>query len=41
MAEVLNAFRSALAGRAAQVDGDCCNGFWHGWPGLELIRKTA
>ncbi|MDR2001221.1 MAG: U32 family peptidase [Zoogloeaceae bacterium] len=41
IAEVLAAFRAALDGRAAQLAGDYCNGFWHGRPGLELIRKAA
>lgn len=38
---VVGAFRSALAGEAATLEGDFCNGFWHGRPGLELIRKAA
>jgi collagenase-like PrtC family protease len=41
MAEVLAAFRAALDGRPARLDGDYCNGFWHGRPGLELIGKAA
>jgi collagenase-like PrtC family protease len=40
-AEVLAAFRAALEGRAAELPGDWCNGFWHNRPGLELIRKAA
>jgi collagenase-like PrtC family protease len=34
-------FRRALAGEAAMPAGDFCNGFWHGRPGLELIRNCA
>jgi len=40
-AEVLAAFRSMVDGKAAALDGDYCNGFWHGRPGLELIGKAA
>jgi collagenase-like PrtC family protease len=40
-AEVLAAFRAAIDGKPAQLDGDYCNGFWHGRPGLELIGKAA
>jgi len=40
-AEVLAAFRAALEGRAAELPGDWCNGFWHNRPGLELIGKAA
>lgn len=40
-AEVLTTYRAALDGRTAQLPGDYCNGFWHGRPGLELIRKAA
>lgn len=40
-AEVLAAFRAAIDGRPARLDGDYCNGFWHGRPGLELIGKAA
>jgi collagenase-like PrtC family protease len=40
-AEVLAAFRTAIDGRPAHLDGDYCNGFWHGRPGLELIGKAA
>jgi len=39
--EVLAAFRAKLEGRAAELPGDWCNGFWHNRPGLELIRKAA
>ena len=39
--QVVAAFRRALAGEAAVLEGDFCNGFWHGRPGLELIRKAA
>jgi collagenase-like PrtC family protease len=41
MAEVLAAFRAAIDGKPAYLDGDYCNGFWHGRPGLELIGKAA
>lgn len=40
-AEVLAAFRAAIDGQPAHLDGDYCNGFWHGRPGLELIGKAA
>lgn len=40
-AEVLAAFRVAIDGQPVRLDGDYCNGFWHGRPGLELIGKTA
>ena len=40
-AEVVAAFRAMLDGQPAQLAGDHCNGFWHGRPGLELIRKAA
>lgn len=40
-AEVLTAFRAMIEGKAAQLPGEWCNGFWHGRPGLELIRKAA
>jgi collagenase-like PrtC family protease len=40
-AEVLAAFRVAIAGQPAHLDGDYCNGFWHGRPGLELIGEAA
>jgi collagenase-like PrtC family protease len=40
-ADVLAAFRAKIDGRAALLDGDFCNGFWHGQPGLELIGKAA
>lgn len=40
-AEVLAAFRAACEGQPARLDGDYCNGFWHGRPGLELIGKAA
>jgi collagenase-like PrtC family protease len=40
-AEVVAAFRAAIDGKAATLDGDYCNGFWHGRPGLELIGKAA
>ncbi|MBI4998325.1 MAG: U32 family peptidase [Rhodocyclales bacterium] len=40
-AAVLAAFRAAIDGQTAQLDGDYCNGFWHGRPGLELIGKAA
>lgn len=39
--EIVAAFRAALAGETAVLAGDFCNGFWHGRPGLELIRKAA
>ena len=39
--QIVAAFRSALAGEATALAGDCCNGFWHGRPGLELIRNAA
>lgn len=40
-AEVLAAFRVAIDGQPVRLDGDYCNGFWHGRPGLELIGKTS
>jgi collagenase-like PrtC family protease len=40
-AEVLTAFRAKVDGQPARLDGDWCNGFWYGRPGLELIRKAA
>lgn len=40
-AEVVAAFRKRLSGEAATLAGDFCNGFWHGRPGLEMIRKAA
>lgn len=40
-AEVLAAFRVAIDGQPVHLDGDYCNGFWHGRPGLELIGKAA
>jgi collagenase-like PrtC family protease len=40
-AEVMAAFRAAIDGQPAHLDGDYCNGFWHGRPGLELIGKAA
>ncbi|MBU1236633.1 MAG: U32 family peptidase [Gammaproteobacteria bacterium] len=40
-AEVVAAFRASIDGKAATLDGDTCNGFWHGRPGLELIGKAA
>jgi len=40
-ADVLAAFRAACEGQPAHLDGDYCNGFWHGRPGLELIGKAA
>ncbi len=39
--EIVAAFRAVLAGETAVLAGDFCNGFWHGRPGLELIRKAA
>ena len=38
---VIRAFRTVIDGQAAVLPGDFCNGFWHGQPGLELIRKAA
>lgn len=40
-ADVLAAFRAAIDGQPTRLDGDYCNGFWHGRPGLELIGKAA
>jgi len=40
-AQIAIAFRNALAGDTVTLAGDFCNGFWHGRPGLELIRKAA
>lgn len=40
-AEVLAAFRAKVDGQPATLDGDWCNGFWYGRPGLELIGKAA
>ncbi len=39
LADVIAAFRGALDGKAAQLAGDWCNGFWHGKPGLELVEN--
>jgi O2-independent ubiquinone biosynthesis protein UbiV len=39
--EVLEAFRARLAGTAATLTGDFCNGFWHGRPGLEMVGASA
>lgn len=40
LAEVVAAFRSALAGTPTALAGDFCNGFWHGKPGLELVETA-
>jgi len=40
MADIVAAARQALAGEAATLPGDYCNGFWHGKPGLELVENV-
>ncbi|MDP2751384.1 MAG: U32 family peptidase [Rhodocyclaceae bacterium] len=34
---IVTAFRHRIAGIHADLQGDFCNGFWHGQPGLEWI----